>query len=55
MRFGTDSAFEALEEAKEIPTIGKAADKISGFVNMIQVLRAKLEYISLAELFAGNT
>lgn len=44
------SFFEALEEAKEIPTIGKAADKISGFVNMIQVLRAKLEYISLAEL-----
>lgn len=44
------SFFEALEEAKEIPTLGKAADKISGFVNMIQVLRAKLEYISLAEL-----
>lgn len=44
------SFFEALEQAREIPTLGKAADKISGFVNMIQVLRAKLEYISLAEL-----
>ena len=44
------SFFEALEEAKEIPTLGKAADKISGFVTMIQVLRAKLSYITLAQL-----
>lgn len=44
------SFFEALEQAGEIPTLGKAAEKITRFVNMIQVLRAKLEYIGLAEL-----
>ena len=30
--------------------IGKAADKIKGFVNMIDVFKAKLDYIGLAEL-----
>ncbi len=49
VRYGL-SFFEALERAKEIPAMGKAADKITGFVNMIQVLRAKLEYISISKL-----
>lgn len=44
------SLFEALVDAHSIPTLGKAADKIAGFTNMIQVLRAKLEYIPLAQL-----
>lgn len=44
------SFFEGLEAAEEIPGLGKAAGKITGFVNMIQVLRAKLEYITLAQL-----
>ena len=44
------SLFEALVDAHSIPTLGIAADKIAGFTNMIQVLRAKLEYIPLAQL-----
>ncbi|WP_346697787.1 DNA helicase PcrA [Catenibacillus scindens] len=45
------SFFEALEDAKEIPGLGKAGSKISAFVNMIQVFRAQSEYISLSQLF----
>jgi len=42
--------YDALKSAKDIPTLGKTADKISGFVNLIQVLRSKLEFISLPQL-----
>lgn len=42
--------FDALLAAKEIPSLGKTADKIIGFTNLIQVLRSKLEFISLTQL-----
>lgn len=42
--------FEALEFCEDIPRIGRASEKIKGFVNMIDVFRAKSEYITLAEL-----
>ena len=42
--------YESLEMCDDIPMIGKAADKIKGFVNMIDVFKAKLDYIGLAEL-----
>ena len=42
--------YDALKSAKDVPTLGKTADKISGFVNLIQVLRSKLEFISLPQL-----
>ncbi len=44
------SFFEALEEAKEIPGIGKAALKIAPFVHMIHEWRLKLADLSLEEL-----
>ena len=44
------SLFEALEFCDDIPRLGKAGDKIRGFVNMIDVFRAQSEYITLAEL-----
>ncbi len=44
------SFFEALEEAKEIPGIGKAALKIATFVHMIHEWRLKLADLSLEEL-----
>jgi len=44
------SFYDALMAAKDIPTLGKTADKINGFVNLIQVLRSKLEFISLPQL-----
>ncbi len=46
------SFFEALCEADQIPALGKAAGKIQGFVNMIQVFRAQAEYVSLDKLFS---
>ncbi len=42
--------YESLEMCDDIPMIGKAVDKIKGFVNMIDVFKAKLDYIGLAEL-----
>ena len=44
------SFFEALQEAAEIPSIGKAAGKIEKFVAQIQTMRSKLEYFSVQEL-----
>ena len=44
------SFFEALEEAKEIPGIGKAALKIAPFVHLIHEWRLKLADLSLEEL-----
>ncbi|WP_405322261.1 DNA helicase PcrA [Frisingicoccus sp.] len=44
------SLFDALECCEDIPRLGKTAEKIKGFVNMIAVFRAQSEYISLAEL-----
>ncbi len=46
------SFFEALCEADQIPALGKAAGKIQGFVNMIQVFRAQAKYVSLDKLFS---
>ena len=42
--------YESLEMCDDIPMIGKAAEKIKGFVNMIDVFKAKLEYVGLAQL-----
>lgn len=47
------SLFDALECCDDIPRLGKTADKIKGFVNMIEVFRAQSEYISLAELLTN--
>ena len=44
------SFYQALRKASDIPGMGKAADKIRPFVEMIQLMRAKLEYISLTQL-----
>lgn len=45
------SFYEALEHADRVPGLGKAAQKIEGFVRLIQVYRSKLEYkMSIAEL-----
>lgn len=42
--------YEALLETDELASIGRAAFKIKPFVNLIQVMRSKLPYISLTEL-----
>ena len=47
------SLFDALECCEDIPKIGKAAEKIKGFVNMIEVFRAQSEYVTLAELLTN--
>ncbi len=47
------SFYEALTKADEIPGLGKAAGKINAFVNMIQVFRSKLPYITLESLVNG--
>ncbi|MCH5281589.1 MAG: UvrD-helicase domain-containing protein [Lachnospiraceae bacterium] len=44
------SFYTALEEADQIMTIGKSAAKLTPFVTMIRVLRAKAETYSLSEL-----
>jgi len=44
------SFYDALTEAERIPGLGKAAVKISSFVNQIQVLRSKAEFMSIREL-----
>ena len=44
------SFYDALKRADEIPSIGKAASKVKPFVNLIQVFRSKLEFISISEL-----
>lgn len=45
------SLYEALKQAEGIPGLGRAAVKINGFVNLIQVFRTKVEYMSLSALF----
>ncbi len=45
------SLYEAFKEVYGIPGLGRAAAKINGFVNLIQVFRTKAEYMSLAELY----
>lgn len=47
------SFFDALECCEDTPKLGKAAEKIKSFVNMIEVFRAQSEYITLAELFTN--
>lgn len=42
--------FQAMEQAEQIPGIGKAADKIKGFVNQIMVFRALAKELDSAEL-----
>jgi len=44
------SFYEALCNADKIPTLGKAEEKLKSFVHMIQVLRSKLNFMSLREL-----
>lgn len=44
------SFFEALGHAEEIPTLGKAATKLTAFYNSIIVYRAKLEVMGLTDL-----
>ncbi len=44
------SFYDALKQADQIGTIGKSAVKLTPFVDMIQVFRSKLPYISLEEL-----
>lgn len=44
------SFYDALKRAVEIPSIGKSAAKIQPFVNFIQVMRSKLDYIGVADL-----
>lgn len=42
--------YDALKIADEIPDIGRSGIKIQPFVTFIQMLRSKLEYISVSEL-----
>ena len=42
--------FQAMEQAEQIPGIGKAADKIKGFVYQIMVFRALAKELDAAEL-----
>lgn len=44
------SFYDALREADEITTIGRAGVKIKPFVELIQAFRSKLEYYSLVDL-----
>ena len=44
------SFYDALKEADEIITIGRAGVKIKPFVELIQTFRSKLEYYSLVDL-----
>lgn len=44
------SFYDALKQADQIASIGKSAIKLAPFVDMIQVFRSKLPYISLEEL-----
>lgn len=44
------SFYDALREADQIMTLGKAAVKLKPFVDLIQTFRSKLEYYSLQDL-----
>ena len=43
------SFYDALRMAEQIPSLGRAASRIIPFVNQIQVLRSKLEFMSLKD------
>lgn len=43
------SFYDALRMSEQITTLGRSASKLMPFVNLIQVLRSKLEYMSLKE------
>lgn len=43
------SFYDALRMAEQIPSLGRAASRITPFVNQIQVLRSKLEFMSLKD------
>lgn len=44
------SFYDALKEAKQIVTLGRAATKLEPFVTLIQTFRSKTEYFGLTEL-----
>ena len=44
------SFYDALREVEDIPSLGKNAQKLRGFVNMIQVFRSKQEFYGLGDL-----
>lgn len=44
------SFYEALKEASQIPSLGRAAAKVEPFVTFIQTMRSKAEYLSPSEL-----
>lgn len=44
------SFYTALKMADDIPTVGRSAAKIKPFVNLIQTMRSKLEYIGVTAL-----
>ena len=44
------SFYDALKASNDIPSLGKSAGKLKAFVDMIQVFRSKLEFISIEEL-----
>ena len=48
--YGGISFFDALCEADDIPTLGAAAKKIKGFVNLIRIIRAFEEDLNVHEL-----
>lgn len=48
--FHNISFFDALLEAELIPTMGRAAGKIRSFTSLIEVMKAKAEYLSVREL-----
>lgn len=44
------SFYDALSQAEGIPGLGRTASKIEGFVNTIEVLRAKLPYLTVKQM-----
>ena len=44
------SFYNALRMAEEIPSIGKASIKIRAFVNFIQTMRSKVEFLDVSQL-----
>lgn len=44
------SFYDALKEASQIPSLGRAAAKVEPFVTFIQTLRSKSEYLSPSQL-----
>lgn len=44
------SFFEALENANNIPSIGRAASKIKPFVNLINEMKDNLEFMNISEI-----